>query len=80
MGPSQDAKIESTIRNIIEELYSSNKLEELTVKRVRAAAEKRLELPVDWFRHDDEWKDRSSVFIKTTTVGFATIEGLIIES
>jgi hypothetical protein len=57
------AAIEAIFREIIAELYRNNTLEELTVKRVRIAAEQELSLEPGWFKTHEEWKDRSKIFI-----------------
>jgi hypothetical protein len=68
MSSPAPVAIESTIRDIISELYRTNKLEELTVKRVRIAAEQELSLDPGWFKTHEVWKDRSKKFIEEEAV------------
>ena len=60
--------IESIIHDIIAELYRTNKLEEITVKRVRTAAEQELSLEPGWFKSHAEWRNRSKNFIAEEAV------------
>lgn len=56
-------RIEDTLRVIVARLYKAGHHSELTVKRVRKAAEVELELPDDYLREDAEWKSRSKAII-----------------
>jgi hypothetical protein len=68
MSSPAPVAIESTIRDIISELYRTDKLEQLTVKRVRIAAEQELSLDPGWFKTHEVWKDRSKKFIEEEAV------------
>jgi hypothetical protein len=68
MSSPAPVAIESTIRDIISELYHTKKLDELTVKRVRIAAEQELSLDPGWFKTHEVWKDRSKKFIEEEAV------------
>ena len=66
-----DAAIEEALRNVVRNIYRTGNLEELTVKRVRNAAEKRLDLQKDFFKDYPSWKDRSKSIIQIEVVGTA---------
>jgi hypothetical protein len=61
-------KIEQALRRVIERIFKSGDHDNLTLKRVRKAAEDDLELPNDFFRTNDDWKERSKVFITSEVV------------
>lgn len=58
-----DFNIEETLRAIVARLYKSGDHSELTVKRVRKAAEVELELPDDYLKDDADWKSKSKDII-----------------
>lgn len=66
LGPT-DAVIEKELRDVIRNIHASGRPEELTVKRVRAAAEKSLSLD-EGFLKQDAWKNRSKTFIEREAV------------
>ena len=66
--PSDDA-LRRALRHAVGEVYQSGNLEELTVKRIRAVAEKDLDLPAGFFKADFRWKGESDRVIKQETVG-----------
>lgn len=56
------------MRDIVARLFRHGQLEDLTVKRVRKAAEEELDLPVDYLKSNSEWKDRSKDIISEEVV------------
>ena len=66
-SPPSRAVIEAELRRIVRRIYVTGKLEELTVKRVRIAAEVRLGLKEGFYKQD-EWKDKSKAIIETEAV------------
>jgi hypothetical protein len=65
------SKIEKTLRAIVARLYKAGDHEELTVKRVRKAAESKLELPDDFLKENETWKSKSKDIIADEHVGIA---------
>ncbi len=63
-----DEVLEGALRRVIKNVYDSGNLEELTVKRVRRAAEEELGLEEGFFKTDEEWKERSKDFISGQVV------------
>ncbi|GIJ87524.1 hypothetical protein Asppvi_006432 [Aspergillus pseudoviridinutans] len=61
--PSDEA-LEKALRDAVAKIYQSGKLEELTVKRVRLAAERALGLEEGFFKGDSAWKSKSDQTIK----------------
>ncbi|RAH43683.1 putative transcriptional regulator [Aspergillus brunneoviolaceus CBS 621.78] len=61
--PSDDA-LEQALRDTVADIYKSGNLEELTVKRVRLAAEKALKLDAGFFKTQGDWKARSEEVIR----------------
>ncbi|KAF4200961.1 hypothetical protein CNMCM8927_002256 [Aspergillus lentulus] len=61
--PSDDA-LEKALRDSVAKIYQSGKMEELTVKRVRLAAERALGLEEGFFKGDSAWKSKSDQVIK----------------
>ena len=59
--------LEHALRGAVQEIYRSGVLEELTVKRVRTAAEEDLELQDGFFKRDT-WKERSKRIIELEAV------------
>ncbi|MCJ1270051.1 hypothetical protein MMC22_009945 [Lobaria immixta] len=62
--PSQ-AALEQALRNAVERVYKLGNLEELTVKRIRAAAEQDLDLEEGFFKTDSTWKEKSKDIIQS---------------
>lgn len=58
-----DFRIEDTLRAIVARLYNSEDHENLTIKRVRKAAEVKLELPEDYLKENAIWKSKSKDII-----------------
>ena len=63
-----DAALKEALQGVVQEIYESQKVEDLTVKRVRIAAEKRLGLQQDFFKDHPVWKDRSKDIIQAEVV------------
>ncbi|RHZ57965.1 hypothetical protein CDV55_104980 [Aspergillus turcosus] len=61
--PSDEA-LEKALRDAVAKIYRSGKMEELTVKRVRLAAERALGLEEGFFKGDSAWKSKSDQAIK----------------
>lgn len=66
-GPSEDA-MEKALRDAVARIYHEGNMEDLTVKRVRAAAESSLGLDEGFFKADAGWKARSDGIIKDEVV------------
>ncbi|PLB52754.1 hypothetical protein P170DRAFT_434474 [Aspergillus steynii IBT 23096] len=62
-APSDDA-LEKALRDTVAEIYRTGNMEELTVKRVRLAAEKSLQLEPGFFKTDNAWKTKSEQIIR----------------
>ncbi|KAJ5668154.1 uncharacterized protein N7477_006724 [Penicillium maclennaniae] len=59
-----DEALEKGLRDEVARIYASGNMENLTVKRVRLAAEKKLGLTEGFFKTTDDWKTRSDQIIK----------------
>ena len=59
--------LERALRDVVQAVYSSGNMAELTVKRVRKAAEDALKLD-DGFFKEEHWKDRSKHIIEDEVV------------
>lgn len=65
--PSDDV-IETTLRRMVFDVWSTEKFEELTVRRIRGKAEKALGLDEGFFKGDERWKVKSDQIIKDEVV------------
>ncbi|GFN19732.1 hypothetical protein AtubIFM56815_001867 [Aspergillus tubingensis] len=63
-GRPADDVLEKALRDAVTKVYNSGKMEELTVKRVRLAAEKALQLEEGFYKTQGDWKTRSEQIIK----------------
>ncbi|KAI9787032.1 MAG: hypothetical protein M1835_002878 [Candelina submexicana] len=63
MGPS-DSVLTEALRNSVKKVFESERLEDLTVKRIRKATEEQLELAEEFFKHDSKWSARSKHVIE----------------
>lgn len=72
------AKLEKALREAVGDVFKSGNMEELTVKRVRLAAEKKLGLDQGWFKGDAEWKEESDRIIKDEVVCVVLFRGFIL--
>jgi hypothetical protein len=66
--PPSASEIEAALRRIVADLYAAERYADLTVKRVRVAAEQQLGLDDGWFKADDEWNTRSKDVISSEVV------------
>ncbi|OGM39273.1 transcriptional regulator [Aspergillus bombycis] len=62
-APSNDA-LEKALRETVAKIYKLGNMEELTVKRVRMAAEKSLGVEEGFFKGSSTWKSKSDQIIK----------------
>lgn len=67
-SPPSSAALKEALQSVVQEIYETRKVEDLTVKRVRIAAEKRLGLQKDFFKDHPVWKDKSKVIIQAEVV------------
>ena len=65
-----DATLEKALRDAVGEVYRGGNRENLTVKRMRLAAEKALDLQEGFFKGDATWKVESERIIKDEAVRF----------
>lgn len=63
-----DTTLTQALRDVVAGIFKSGKVEELTVKRVRLAAEKKLGIEEGFFKDDGDWKKRSDQIIKEEAV------------
>lgn len=72
-----DTALTQALRDVVAGIFKSGKVEELTVKRVRLAAEKKLGIDEGFFKDDGDWKKRSDQIIKEEAVsGMNGVYGL----
>ena len=76
-GSPEDQDLEWALRKVVQELYRTGDLENLTVKRGRRAAEERLDLDEGFFRQHETWKDRSKAIIQSEVVSMFFCKGLV---
>lgn len=65
---SHDTDIKTALRETVQRCFRENRLEELTVKRVRSAVEERLQLPPDFLKSNPKWKECSKNIINNEVV------------
>lgn len=58
----------SALRDAVAKIFQTGKEEELTIKRVRLAAEKKLGIDQGFFRNNDKWKGKSEQIIRDEVV------------
>jgi hypothetical protein len=63
-----DKVLEKGLRDAVATIFKTGKEEELTIKRVRLAAEKALDLEQGFFRGDARWKAESDRIIREEAV------------
>lgn len=75
VGPSvpSDDVLEKALRDTVAKIYKSGNMEELTVKRVRMAAEKVLGVEEGFFKGSSIWKSKSDQIIKDEVVCFGNV-------
>ena len=66
-----DAALATALRGAVKRIFNAGDLSSLTVKRVRAAAEKQLKLPEDFFKDHPEWKGKSKEVVEAEAVSTA---------
>ena len=66
-APPADTVLEKALCDVVRAVYDSGNSDNLTVKRVRKAAEERLDLEEDFFK-GSTWKDRSKRVIEQAFV------------
>ncbi|KAL4960794.1 putative transcriptional regulator [Aspergillus stella-maris] len=59
-----DKQLERALRDAVAKIFKTGKTEELTVKRVRLAAEQALKIEEGFFKSTGDWKARSDQIIK----------------
>ena len=64
-----NAELEKALRQTVQKIYKAGNLEELTVKRVRKAAEEWLELKEGFFKAHGDWNKKSKDVIQSEVVG-----------
>ncbi|KAI4619018.1 hypothetical protein J4E83_005970 [Alternaria metachromatica] len=69
-----EATISTKLRDIVIAIHKSGKSEDLTVKRVRARAEKELALDEGFFKTDSTWKEKSQKVIVDAVEKFCSDE------
>lgn len=63
-----DNQLDKALRDVVADTFKSGKTDELTVKRMRLAAEKALGIEEGFFRSDNVWKVKSDQIIKEEVV------------
>lgn len=63
-----DTKIERALRKTVGHFYAEERYDDLTVKRVRAAAAEELGLDEGWFKAHEDWNARSKEVISSEVV------------
>ena len=67
-----DPIVEQALRDVVRDTFGRGDNENLTVKRMRTAAEDKLGLEHDFFRLNAEWKTRSKEVIEQEAVSLMT--------
>jgi hypothetical protein len=62
------ATLEQALRNVVQTVYKTGNLEELTIKRVRIAAEKLLNLQDGFYKSEPTWNEESKRIIRSEVV------------
>lgn len=62
------ATLEQALRDTVHQVFQSGNLDELTIKRVRIAAEKKLDLEDGFYKNDLMWKEESKRIIQSEVV------------
>jgi len=72
-GPlPSEAAISQKLRDVVIAIHKTGKDEDLTVKRIRARAEKELSLSEGFLKKDAVWKQKSQTTINEAVVGTLT--------
>lgn len=75
-GRPSEATITNKLRDIVIAIHKSGKTDDLTVKRVRARAEKELSLDDGFFKTDASWKEKSQKTIVDAVVCNSSSRGI----
>jgi hypothetical protein len=67
-GTPSHANLERALRNAVQQAFRNGNLDELTIRRVRAAAEKDLDLEDGFYKNDPTWKEESKRIIQCEVV------------
>lgn len=65
-----DNQLEQGLRDEVAGIFKSDNMDELTVKRIRSAVEKKLGLTEGYFKNTGDWKSRSEKIIKAEVVRY----------
>lgn len=68
-----DKQLAKALRDVVADTFKSGNSDELTVKRMRLAAEKALGIEEGFFRADSVWKARSDQIIKDEVVSWVLV-------
>jgi hypothetical protein len=63
-----DATLEKSLRDAVDKVFKTDNRDDLTVKRMRIATEKALDLPEGFFKGDVRWKGESERIIREEAV------------
>ena len=61
--------LEKALRHTVQETYKAGNLEDITIKRVRKAAEVKLDLREGFFKSHSDWNQKSKEIIQSEVVG-----------
>lgn len=61
-------QLEYALRHAVQIVYKNGNVEDLTIKRIRNAAEKNLDLEDGFFKNDATWKEKSKSIIQAEVV------------
>ena len=64
----QDKALIRELQDAVALRFRSGDMENLTVKRVRAAVEEKLKLPEGYFKNDERWNQKSKEIIERESV------------
>jgi hypothetical protein len=67
-GFPSNARLEQALRDAVRAIHETKNLENLTVKRIRKAAEEKLGLEENFFKGSSTWKERSQNIITNEVV------------
>jgi hypothetical protein len=67
-GLPSEATISQKLRDVVISIHKTGKDEDLTIKRIRARAEKELSLPDGFLKKDVTWKQKSQDTISDAVV------------
>ena len=66
--PPSAATLELALRRAVDRIYDQGNAEDLTFKRIRKAAEERLDLEDGFYKSRPTWKDKSKAIIESQIV------------